>query len=643
MKHLFGRINVRIFTPIVIISLLGSWIGIYFIDREMTGHIKNEVLNDIETVNSKLYHLVKSNFTTLFYSYGTSPEAYEKYARLSKNETINELRETMKNSTHYLCYIKTPEGVIPIRGEAMPAAEYSRMEQSGGSFVTGEGEAFFFASTPFLPWGWEIMTLRDKASYAKIVRNNSWMVIATIFLISIVTIGVLIIVIRQIINRPLDVVLDHLKRIRIGDYRPLELRSSYEINKLVRNLNNMSTKIAAREEEEKREHQRIKQILDAQSSIVLLADSRRLVDVNNRFFEFFEGCNTLEDFLKEHGCLGNLFEVVDSPGYLYNTIGGKGWIAYLEEHPGEHFKVEINKNGSRTVFQVLADRLVINGEAMNIIVLTDITVYENYRIELERQVAAEVAKNREKEIKLMEQSKRASMAELLIAISHHWRQPLTALSLAIQEIRDAYEYGEMDEAYIATVEKNALGTINKMSETINSFSMLFKKEHGTAVFDIVPITEEIASTLLGGLESIACHCHHDTAPLLITGNDAEYKEIILSILNNAKDAILERIDEGRISKGAVEVRLSTENGNVRITIEDNGGGIDAAQQEKIFEPYFSTKEEGKGVGLGLFFAKNLVENSFKGRIEVDNSGEGARFIVVLPAATEEEVQRGALS
>ena len=201
----------------------------------------------------------------------------------------------------------------------------------------------------------------------------------------------------------------------------------------------------------------------------------------------------------------------------------------------------------------------------------------------------------------------------------------------------------MDEEYIAKVEKNALATINKMSETINSFSTLFKKEHGAAVFDIVPMTVEIASTLLGALESIACRCHHDTEPLLVSGNDAEYKEIILSILNNAKDAILEQIDEGRISKGSVEIHLSIQDGNVRITIEDNGGGIDTTQKEKIFEPYFSTKEEGKGVGLGLFFAKNLVENSFKGHIEVEENGAGARFVVVLPAASEEKARQAALS
>lgn len=634
MKRLFGRINVRIFTPIVIISLLGSWIGIYYIDKEMTHYIKKEVFNDIETVNSKLYHLVKSNFATLFYGYGTSPEEYAKYARLSKNETINELRENMKSSRIYRCYIRTPEGLVPIKGDVLGEEESARLVASTGSSVVLGGEEYFTMSRPFIPWKWEILTLRDKASYATIVRYNSLMVMTTIFMISIVTIAVLFIVTRQIINRPLEIILGHLKKIRAGDYAPLDLRSSDEINKLVRNLNNMSAKIAAREEEEKREHQRIKQILDAQSSIVLITDGKHLKDVNKRFFEFFDAYDSLDAFLKEHACICDFFEVVKKPGYIYKNIGDESWLDYLYDHPGEHFKVAIEKHGVRTIFQVLADRLRINGEMTSIVVFTDITVHETYRLELERQVAMEVEKNREKEIRLMEQSKRASMAELLISISHHWRQPLTVLSLTIQEIRDAYEFGEMDLDHINTIEKDALNTIQKMSETINSFSTLFKKEHTTAVFDIVPVTRTIATTLFGGMERIRCHCEHGDAPLVITGNDAEYKEIILSVLNNAKDAMNEAVEKGRIEEGEVTLTLSGDGECVTVVIEDNGGGIDEAGKAKIFEPYFTTKEEGKGVGLGLFFTKNLVVNSFKGTIDVADGEKGARFVLSFPRADQ---------
>ena len=99
---------------------------------------------------------------------------------------------------------------------------------------------------------------------------------------------------------------------------------------------------------------------------------------------------------------------------------------------------------------------------------------------------------------------------------------------------------------------------------------------------------------------------------------------MLNLFANAKDAILAR----RISKGNVRIRLAMDGPWVRVTIDDNGGGISAAALEKIFEPYFSTKE--MGTGIGLYMSKVIIEKSMGGRIDVRNSENGAEFSIRCP-------------
>lgn len=114
--------------------------------------------------------------------------------------------------------------------------------------------------------------------------------------------------------------------------------------------------------------------------------------------------------------------------------------------------------------------------------------------------------------------------------------------------------------------------------------------------------------------------------ICIAGFPNEYSQVILNILNNAKDAIV----ENKIKNGVILIDIFKENDRGVVTIRDNGGGISDGILDKIFNIYFTTKDEGSGTGLGLYLSRVIIEEHMGGKIEVKNVGEGAEFKIITP-------------
>jgi len=124
---------------------------------------------------------------------------------------------------------------------------------------------------------------------------------------------------------------------------------------------------------------------------------------------------------------------------------------------------------------------------------------------------------------------------------------------------------------------------------------------------------------------------HADASIMLYGSAGEFQQVILNLLSNAKDAFLDKAIEQRI----LVVSAREENKVVILCIEDTAGGIDATLLEKIFEPYFTTKEHSGGTGIGLYMSSLIIQQTFQGSIEVENivsdtGPSGARFILRLP-------------
>jgi signal transduction histidine kinase/serine/threonine protein kinase len=248
-----------------------------------------------------------------------------------------------------------------------------------------------------------------------------------------------------------------------------------------------------------------------------------------------------------------------------------------------------------------------------------------FNTELEQRVSIEVAKNREKDHLLIQQSRLAVMGEMINNIAHQWRQPLNALGLVLGNIKDAQRFGELTPEYLHKQEQEAWQYIDKMSRTINDFRDFFKPDKTSVWFSVNrAISEAIAlvdaSFKVQGIK-IMLDAQQD---IELHGFPNEYSQVLLNLLTNAKDAI----SEHGVRNGLIVIRLTREDNLVRLTLTDNGGGIDEELMPRLFEPYFSTKESG--TGIGLYMSKMIIENSMGGHIEVRNHQNGAEFSIVTP-------------
>jgi len=266
---------------------------------------------------------------------------------------------------------------------------------------------------------------------------------------------------------------------------------------------------------------------------------------------------------------------------------------------------------------------------------------------LERRVEEEVGIRREKERMLVHQSKMAAMGEMIGAIAHQWRQPLNTLGLITISIRDHIKRGNEQgiEEELVQIERQ----LEFMSGTIDDFRNFFKADKEHIRFDVVRAVQDVVTLLSAQIVKHDIHIgfHFSVgesegveigldegeiqgATAFIKGYPNEFKQVILNLVNNAKDAVIENAQEGLI---LIHVKRLPD--KVMLIIEDNGGGIPESILHKVFDPYFSTKGDG-GTGVGLEMSKNIIENTFKGEIWVENGEEGARFSLCLEGLLGED-------
>ena len=246
---------------------------------------------------------------------------------------------------------------------------------------------------------------------------------------------------------------------------------------------------------------------------------------------------------------------------------------------------------------------------------------------LAQKVAEAVEESHQKDMVMMRQSRFAEMGEMIGNIAHQWRQPLNALNLLLSNVQDAYEYNELDKEYLYQRISKGKHLIRKMSTTIDDFRNFFRPDKDKEEFALNQAVEDVLSLVDASFK------YHNIAvrvekreEICIAGFPNEYSQVILNILNNAKDAIV----ENKIKNGVILIDIFKENDRGVVTIRDNGGGISDGILDKIFNIYFTTKDEGSGTGLGLYLSRVIIEEHMGGKIEVKNVGEGAEFKIITP-------------
>ena len=245
-------------------------------------------------------------------------------------------------------------------------------------------------------------------------------------------------------------------------------------------------------------------------------------------------------------------------------------------------------------------------------------------INLEKQVEKELEKRMKSEKELSHKSRLESMGEMIDNIAHQWRQPLMNINAIFMNIDRAYELGKLDGRYLENNILDATTLTAHMSQTIEDFRSFFRKDKEMETVDINDIVAYSFSLVSSVSKDITiCFDKADNLSILVYKN--ELTQVVISIISNAVDVLKQR----DIKDKKIFVSVQEHQKVIDIIIEDNGGGIANEHINRIFEPYYSTKHQYGGSGLGLYICKMIIEGHMDGSIEVCNTKLGAKFIITL--------------
>ncbi|MEA3384207.1 MAG: transporter substrate-binding domain-containing protein, partial [Campylobacterota bacterium] len=254
---------------------------------------------------------------------------------------------------------------------------------------------------------------------------------------------------------------------------------------------------------------------------------------------------------------------------------------------------------------------IAEDESIRIITILDLTEIKN------------------KEQMLSQSNKMAQMGEMIGNIAHQWRQPLSVITTAATGIKIKKEYDMLEDEELYKFIDSITSNANHLSDTIDTFRNFIKEKielKEVKVQDRIDNALNIINTRLDNKHIRLINNIDYTNSINVTIVVGELSQVIINIMNNAIDVLEERdIDEKHII-----IDLQKETDKIVISVEDNAGGIDAEILPKIFEPYFTTKHQSVGTGIGLYMSYDIISNHMNGNLYATNTKNGAKFFIELP-------------
>jgi len=366
-----------------------------------------------------------------------------------------------------------------------------------------------------------------------------------------------------------------------------------------------------------------------------------------------------KEFLQEIGIYGYAF--VD---YMYKKLDSdlvRPKVSYFRLYPhwdwiigagayldGINKEIEIKKKSLETnvemeitsaiflflLFSVIASSFAVFFGRQIEIVLKNKNIQVNQKKEelkklnreLAQRVKNEVQKSREQEQLLIEKSKFIALGEMISNIAHQWRQPLSELSAIMMTLKFSYTFGKLDIDTMSKKSSEAEHLLEYMSKTIDDFREFFmpsrEKKEFLASEAVSSVMNIIGSTIKN--ENISLHVEIPKETK-IYGHKNEFEQVLLNIITNAKNILVAK----KIVNPKIGITIMNSDNFTYLSISDNAGGIEADPIEKVFQPYFTTREDMGGTGIGLYMSKLIIEKSMGGILVAKNCYDGATFTIRL--------------
>ena len=353
--------------------------------------------------------------------------------------------------------------------------------------------------------------------------------------------------------------------------------------------------------------------------------------VENNQFKFMGVLKTEQSCLKCHS----------HQGYKIGDVRGGISVTFDVQEEYEQLEI-INREKEQTIIYLI---LVAIGVLISFIIYLNVKRKDEEKISslnksleskvkeldtfnktLHKKVKEEVDKQREKENLLIQQSKLAALGEMIGNIAHQWRQPISAVSAIMMNIKWTGISQGIEPKFLNERIKEANEQLQYMSHTIEDFTNFFKPDREKEHFIFANEVKKAYHILKASLE-------YNNIDLQILykkkiegfGYANEFSQVVLNIISNAKDVLIEK----KIKKPKIIIEIKENEENIICQIKDNGGGIEEKNLNRVFEPYFTTKEE-HGTGIGLYISKEIIQKHMKGSLLVQNIENGAIFTIIIP-------------
>ncbi len=451
--------------------------------------------------------------------------------------------------------------------------------------------------------GWKIVV---RESYELILKSLNSIILGMIF--TIITFIIVAILLSLRISRRIFRSLDDLQQtttsIANGNYN-IEIRKSYygEFNLLLNSFNKMRIEIDKREDSLEASLNSFKSLFNSTMEVIVIHERGICLDANNVAIKFLK-LNDKKELIDK-----NLLDFIDDKyknllirNYKKNTLP---------------YEFDIVVNGQKYTCLGQDKFIKLNGKKVKLSTLIDITELK--------------AKDR----LLFQQSKMASMGEMIGNIAHQWRQPLSVISTCASGIKFEKEFNEIKDDRLYEALDLIVENTQYLSKTIDDFRNFFKADKQIEDFCVNDSILKVLKLLKSSIQNhnIDVEICFD-GELIINGYPNEFLQVLINILNNSKDALLNQDKNTRF----ISIKTYIANKNCVVEVSDNGGGIDETIISKIFDPYFTTKHKSQGTGIGLYMSHQIVIEHMKGNISAKNIEiiknkkvyKGCSFIISLP-------------
>jgi len=385
-----------------------------------------------------------------------------------------------------------------------------------------------------------------------------------------------------------------------------------DIDKLYNAIEELAT-ILLYEKEKETQNKYLRYILDFNPSFILIASHKKIEYINKTFLHFL-GFKNFEEFQKNITEADNIVDSIeDLDGNKYDT---KNWIKQIIEHDNIQHIIHF-KHSKERPFIVLQNSF--KDLDKDILLFSDVTNLELNRLSLNKEITKLKKDNIQKLELLKIQAKQALMGEMISAIAHQWKQPLNVLSMNFQIL-------EMDEFTKKDIEfciENGKKQVEYMAKTIDDFRRFLSPDKQMKRFLLSEVVEDVLCLFSKQLEIHNIDViKENIEDIKLYGYQTELEQVLMNLIKNAKDAFDKQDKDNKY----IKISTIQKNNKIEILIEDNAGGIPKDILANIFNPYFTTKDDG--TGIGLYISKMLMED-MKGDIEVRTFDDKTEFILTL--------------